>query len=261
VTAVTIATWMQRADDDGPDALVRVPEPVNRFRDVVAHLVQRLKTLCPAMGKVRIAQVLARTRTGLHLSATTAKRLLERRLRSPAPQPPATGTADEAEATACTVTARYPEHVWNLDLSVVPTALGMWLPWVPFSIGQCWPFAWHLAVVVDHFSRAIVGTRVFRPIGRHGSIAGTERTILSIKDEGLRPTMIPFDLAAMCRAVALYAHWYNEHRPHRTHGGATPNEIYYGRARADDRASSRERGIQPGVRNCARDAGCCFGSR
>jgi hypothetical protein len=49
-------------------------EPVNRFPEFVRYLVRELKALLPAMGKVRIAQVLARA--GLHLGATTVGRML-----------------------------------------------------------------------------------------------------------------------------------------------------------------------------------------
>jgi len=60
VTAATIAAWMARLDEQGRAALVQVPEPINRFPQLVAALVQRLKVLCPAMGKGRIALTLAR---------------------------------------------------------------------------------------------------------------------------------------------------------------------------------------------------------
>ena len=60
VTPATIASWMKRVDEDGPDALVQMNSPVNRFPEFVRHAVQRLKTLCPSMGKVKIAQTLAR---------------------------------------------------------------------------------------------------------------------------------------------------------------------------------------------------------
>jgi len=33
VTAATIASWMKRIDEEGPDALVQIREPVNRFPD------------------------------------------------------------------------------------------------------------------------------------------------------------------------------------------------------------------------------------
>ena len=71
LTAPTVASWTRRLDENGPGALVRTPEPVNRFPDFVALLVRKLKTALPSMGKVRIAQVLARA--GLVLSASTVK--------------------------------------------------------------------------------------------------------------------------------------------------------------------------------------------
>ena len=57
VTAATIASWLQRIDEQGPAALVQLPPPpVNKFPQFVSHVVRRLKTLSPAMGKVKIAQ-------------------------------------------------------------------------------------------------------------------------------------------------------------------------------------------------------------
>lgn len=47
---------MKRIDEDGPDALVQLPAPINKFPDFVAHSVRRLKALCPSLGKVKIAQ-------------------------------------------------------------------------------------------------------------------------------------------------------------------------------------------------------------
>jgi len=44
---------MGRLDEEGPDALVRLPEPVNRFPDFVSYLVRRLKVLCPALSRRR----------------------------------------------------------------------------------------------------------------------------------------------------------------------------------------------------------------
>ena len=33
VTATTISSWMRRLDEDGPGALVRIHEPINKFPD------------------------------------------------------------------------------------------------------------------------------------------------------------------------------------------------------------------------------------
>jgi transposase len=75
VTAATIATWMKRLDEEGPHALVQLRHPVNKFPELVCYIVQRFKRFCPAMGKVKIAQTLARA--GLHLGPTTVGRMLK----------------------------------------------------------------------------------------------------------------------------------------------------------------------------------------
>jgi transposase InsO family protein len=154
VTPATIASWMKRLDKEGSDALVQLPVPVNKFPAFVSHVVQRLKTLCPTMGKVKIAQTLARA--GLHLGATTVGRILKEK--------PRHTTAAESKNTndGRVVTAKYPGHVWHVDLTVVPTGVGFWVPWLPFSLPQCWPFCHWVAVVVDHFSRRVMGCTAFK---------------------------------------------------------------------------------------------------
>jgi transposase InsO family protein len=154
VTPLTIASWMGRLDEEGPDALLRLPEPVNRFPDFVGYLVKRLKILCPTLGKVKIAQILARA--GLHLGPTTVRRMLSD-TRWPTPRHAPKGVARF-------VTARHPNHLWHVDLTTVPTALGFWTSWVPFALPQIWPFCWWLAVAVDHFSRRVMGFAVYRSL-------------------------------------------------------------------------------------------------
>jgi putative transposase len=150
VTPLTVASWNKRLDDEGPDALVRLEEPVNRFP--VRCLVQRLKTLCPSIGSRRIARVLARA--GLHLGATTVRRML-RPARKPDPY-------RIPRHRLRVVTAKRPNHVRHADLTTIPTSLGFWLPWSPQVLPQRWPFCWWLAVVVDHYSRRAVGLAIFK---------------------------------------------------------------------------------------------------
>jgi len=152
VTEATIADWMARLDEDGPSALVQTPEPVNRFPDLVAHLVRRLKVLCPAMGTARIAAVLSRA--GLHLARTTVRRMLKRRPRRVAP-------AAKVPAERRIRSSR-PNHIWLVDLTTLPTLAGFWIPWLPWSVPQRWPYCCWVVVGVDHFSRRIMGVRVFR---------------------------------------------------------------------------------------------------
>ena len=78
VTEETIASWMRRLDEEGEPGLVQLTQPVNKFPEFVAYLVRYLKRTCPALGKDRIAKMLARA--GLHLGTTTVGRMLKRNL-------------------------------------------------------------------------------------------------------------------------------------------------------------------------------------
>jgi transposase InsO family protein len=151
VTTATIASWTNRLDEEGPAALLRTVAPVNKFPDFVRYAVQRLQALCPRLGKVKIAQMLARA--GPHLGATTVGRM-----RRANPTPPANA---EGEPSDRRVTAKYPNHLWHVDLTVVPTSAGFWASWLPFALPQCWPFCWWLVAVLDHYSRRALTIAVF----------------------------------------------------------------------------------------------------
>ena len=155
VQPATIASWWKRIDEEGDSPLLQTPEPVNKYPAFVRHIVCRLKVLQPTMGKKRIAEVLARA--GLHIGATTVKRMLEWGRAHP---PTGLGdktpvaTADQALAGAAApapavaerrpnrpVKSTRPDHVWEVDLTLVPTSAGFWVPWLPFTLPQRWPYA------------------------------------------------------------------------------------------------------------------------
>ena len=60
ITPTTVASWMARIDEEGPNALLQIRVPVNKFPDLVCYIVRRLKVLCPRLGKVKIAEKLNR---------------------------------------------------------------------------------------------------------------------------------------------------------------------------------------------------------
>ena len=181
VAAATIASWSARLDEGGSTALLQISGPVNRYPDFVRYIVQRLKTLCPAMGKVRMADTLARA--GLHLGATTVGRILkEERIPDP---------GDDEDTLGNVVTARYPNHVWHVDLTVVPTSSGFWTPWSPFSLPQQWPFCWWVGVVLDHCSRSVLGIGIFKE--SPSSAAMQSLLNHTIKKEGAKPKFLICD--------------------------------------------------------------------
>lgn len=324
VTAQTIASWNHRIDEAGPDALVQTPEPVNKFPEHVRYLVQRLKTLCSHMGKKKIDETLGRA--GLHLGPTTIDRILkeppqlsEPRTTNQQPQntnhqtlntdttPPTTPSLQDSIAPSSPriITARRPNHVWHVDLTVVPTGSGFWCSWIPCALPQCWPFAWWLAVAEDHFSRRVMGHTMFfkqptseqvraflgrtmhknqvkpkyiicdkgsqfdcagfrawckhrqlKPrygaVGKHRSIAVIERCILTVKLLlGLLP-VIPLQREPFRQEVAHILDWYNEHRPHTTLNGRTPNEKYFSRRAANQQPRFEPRSRWPRGSPCAR---------
>jgi hypothetical protein len=100
----TIAAWLKRIDEDGSSALVQLREPVNKFPDFVRYIVQRLKTLCPALGKIKIAQILARA--DLHLGVTTVGRMLKaKNKKMPPGEPESTATTEAPPPAERAVTA------------------------------------------------------------------------------------------------------------------------------------------------------------
>ena len=69
----TIRSWQRRVDDD---TLLQTATPVNRFPDFIRHTVQQIKLFCPSLGKVKIAETLARV--GIHIGKTTVGIVVQR---------------------------------------------------------------------------------------------------------------------------------------------------------------------------------------
>ena len=157
LTSATISSWLKRLDEQGPQALVQLRCPVNRFPDFVGYVVRRLKVLCPSMGKVKIAETLARA--GLHLGTTTVGRMLQGPNKTF--DKPSAQSCDES-ATGRVVTAKRPNHVWHIDLTIVPTGAGLWCSWLPWALPQRWPFCHWVGVAIDHFSRRAMGVATFK---------------------------------------------------------------------------------------------------
>jgi transposase InsO family protein len=79
----------------------------------------------------------------------------------PSPVDEAGCEASANKGVVRTVTAKYPGHVWNVDLTTVPIGGGFWVSWIPRALAQFWPFCWWAGFILDHFSRRVVGFSVF----------------------------------------------------------------------------------------------------
>ena len=117
----------------------------------------------------------------------------------------------ERQSQARVVTAQRPTHVWHVDLTIVPTQMGFWCCWLPFAVPQCWPWCWWLGLVLDHYSRRIMGVAIFGNapasveiqslLGRAIHAAGTApKYLISDKGPQFWPTR---GYAKWCRAHGI----------------------------------------------------------
>ena len=148
----TIRTWQRRVNDD---TLLQTATPVNRFPDFIRHTVQQIKLFCPSLGKVKIAETLARA--GIHIGKTTVGRILNEKP-SVAPIPPPIKDSGKSSR----IVARHPNHTWHADTTAVPISGGFWTNWLPNALWQRWPVCWWQLNVVDHFSRRSMGFAAFK---------------------------------------------------------------------------------------------------
>jgi transposase InsO family protein len=149
----TIRSWLRRADD--ADSLLQLATPVNRFPDFIRYAVQQIKLFCPSLGKVKIAETLARA--GIHNGKSTVGRILNEKP-AVAPEPPACNETGKSSR----IVSKYPNHTWHADTTAVPISGGFWTNWLPNALWQRWPVCWWQLNIVDHFSRRAMGFAVFK---------------------------------------------------------------------------------------------------
>jgi transposase InsO family protein len=68
----------------------------------------------------------------------------------------------------------------------------------------------------------------FGAVGKHGSIAVTERVIRTLKYEWLKRVPVIKGLGHLSQLLADFADYYNSWRPHTTLKGAVPELIHAG---------------------------------
>mgnify|MGYP001587669746 CR=1 FL=1 len=278
----TLYRWLHGNDE----AASQHSSPANKTPGDLAGLVLEIAKANPHWGRCRIAAQLALLR--VFLSASAVRNILLRpQPVSPKPRatPAAPASMPEKSELSRPIPARYPNHVWSVDLTTV-------LRW------GVWPV--YVLVAIDHFSRKIVAVNPlegpnagwvveaieaafrqfgapkhiitdqgvqftsgafkellghhgikqrFGAVGRHGSIAVTERAIETLKYEWLRrvPLVRGFDhLESLCQEFAL---WYNRFRPHTALGGRVPDAVFH--SRPNHTPGRTDKAVPPSLRRHA----------
>ena len=77
----------------------------------------------------------------------------------------------------------------------------------------------------------LLGTYNIKPrfgaVGKHGSIAVTERVIKTLKYEWLKRAAIIKGIDHLAELCKEFETWYNSWRPHMTLDGVRPDDVYY----------------------------------
>ena len=240
--------------------------PANRTPEGLAALVLEMAGANPQWGRFRIAAQLALLR--VFISASAVRNILLRPAprkpgakTAPSPHGAEPGKAERFPR----IPAWYPNHVWSVDLTAI-LRWGIWPVYILVAIDHFsrkivavrplegpnsgWvvdameeAFAAHgepKHIITDQgvqfksgaFEELIASKGIkqrFGAVGKHGSIAVTERAIETLKYEWLRRVPLIRGLDHLERLCEDFAVWYNRLRPHSSIGGSTPDGVYRSR--------------------------------
>ena len=236
-------------------------EPVNKTPMEIAQLIWEVFRQNPLWGRHRIAMVL--WGLGVFVAASTVRNILLR----PRPRPegtPVIAAMEPEERKPRQIVARYPNHVWSVDRTRV-WRWRIWPTWVLVAIDHfsrkvvaCCPLegpnaGWVVDVLEgaflrhgpprhlisdqegiftgEAFAELLTDWHIkhrFGAVGKHGSIAVTERAILTLKQEWLRHVPLIRGLDHLSQLLADFSEYYNHWRGHSTIGGALPAVIHRG---------------------------------
>ena len=149
----TISAWMTKEDEG---VLGEENVPWNKNPDFFKQTVQKIKKYVPNFGARKIAESIVKD--GISLSPSSVRRYLKTKL------PPKTDNDPKPEIKdydGKVVRSHHPGHTWLVDLTVVPTCKGLSSMLSGRGFAQSFPYCWWVAVIIDHFSRKVIGFAVF----------------------------------------------------------------------------------------------------
>jgi transposase InsO family protein len=258
VARSTLYRWLHQIDDDKKPPIT----PANKTPLEIATLVWEITKANVDWGRVRIANQLALL--NIFIAASTVRNILNR----PKPRKPVVDVSipdnTEEENPPRSIPAWYPNHVWSVDTTTV-LSWGLWpihilvaidhysrkvvavtplegpnSGWTIDALEQAFEkFGAPKHMITDHdpvftgsaFAELLENRNVkprFGAVGKHGSIAVTERVIKTLKFEWLKRVPFIRSFGHLTRLCAEFGQWYNEWRPHMTLDGARPDGVYNG---------------------------------
>ena len=255
----TLYRWLHAAEKGDLGERTSKLESPRKTTPEMARIIWDIFEANPYFGRQRIANIL--WLLGVFVAASTVRNVL---LRPRPKRAPATAKAGAVQEKPRQIVARYPNHVWSVDRTRV-LRWGLWPTWVLVAIDHFsravmavvplegpnagWvvdameeAFAEHGAprhlisdqekvfiseVLADLLHRWDVKHR-YGAVGQHGSIAVTERVILTLKYEWLGRVPVIRGLDHLSQLLQDFQVYYNTYRGHTTLGGAVPAVMHCG---------------------------------
>ena len=271
----TLYRWLK--DVEGQESDGR--EPANKTPKEIVTLVLEIAKANPHWGRIRISMQVALL--NVFLAASTVRNILQRPYPPGEASTASNPTVDHDDEASRPIPAWYPNHVWSVDRTIV-LRWGLWptyvlvaidhysrkivcvtplegpnAGWTIDALSQAFEdFGSPKHVITDQeplFKSAAFADLLdtwhakhrFGAVGKHGSIAVTERAIKTLKYEWLFrvPLIKNFDhLAELCRS---FSDWYNDWRPHMTLDGSRPNDVFSSQAK--ERPRRNDKTIPPSI--------------
>lgn len=253
----TLYRWLHAAEKGDTGDRKSGKESPRKTPRELAQMIWDIFEANPCFGRDRIANIL--WLLGVFVAASTVRNVLLR------PKPETTPAAAKATARPQKpreIIAHYPNHVSSVDRTRV-LRWGLWPTWVLVAIDHfsrkvvavCpleGPNAgWAVGEMEEAFRRygppkhiitdqeGILISGSFRDllirwgvrqrlgaVGKHGSIAVTERVILTLKSEWLSRVPVIRGLDHLSQLLHDFEIYYNEYRGHTKLGGAIPEVIH-----------------------------------
>ena len=234
--------------------------PANRTPMEIASLVWEITKSNVSWGRVRIANQLALL--NIFISASTVRNILNRPKPRKAPEPSAKPKEAEDKTEPRSIPVWYPNHVWSIDTTTI-FCWGLWpihicvvidhfsrkvMAAVPLEGPNAGWINNALENAIERYGSPkhiisdqahvftgtvfaeLLGTYNIKPrlgaIGKHGSIAVTERVIKTLKYEWLKRVAIIKGVDHLVELCKEFEIWYDAWRPHMTLDGFRPDDVY-----------------------------------
>ena len=251
----TLYRWLHKIKEQIPSII-----PANKTPTEIASLVWEITKANVSWGRVRIANQLALL--NIFLSASTVRNILNQPKPRTGPKTESKPKKAEDEV-ARSIPAWYPNHVWSIDTTMV-NCWGLWpihicvvidhfsrkvMAAVPLegpnagwinnamesAIEKYGPPKHIISDQAHVFTGAVFAELLGQyniklrlgAIGKHGSIAVTERANKTLKYEWLKRVALIKGIDHLTELCKEFECWYNSWRPHMTLDGLRPDDVYF----------------------------------